>query len=221
MKSWAMLTGLVLLAGCEPPRQIVATSTTPQSIQLFVRGANLVPLQEVEDRALGHCAHYGMLARQTQTEWIDASAVTFQFECRKPSSLSLNKLATRKMAEGPVATPRAPVLKLPTDRKQAAWRQAHLISSGWARCIFDGATRAAQASSEPAEIAAIAVAGNCAQWEHHVHEVLRQANENDDEFQVVLHRQIIEFAADRIVSVRGTQVQKSAPSVSSASASAD
>jgi hypothetical protein len=212
MKRWMILAASVLPASCGGLPRIIPTSTNPHSIEFLVQGANFVPLQDVESRALRHCADYGLVTRRTHAEWVNGASMAFRFECEDPHKPTSQKLADRKATELSVAPPKAPAVESDADRKQAAWSQANAMSPRWVKCIFDEATRIARASSESADIAAIAVAAGCSQWEHDIHLVLQSAGEDDGEFQTDLHRQIIEFATARIVSVRAASVQRPAPS---------
>jgi hypothetical protein len=201
MKRWMILAASVLLAACSGPR-VILTSSDPHSIQLLVQGARFVPLQDVEDKALRYCADHGLVSRRTRAEWVDDTSMTFRFECEDSRPPASEKLADQKAAEPPVALAKAPVVRPPADRKQAAWNQVNARSSGWLKCILDEAARMARTSSERPDIAAVAVVASCSQWEHDIHTVLRRAGEDDGEFQAALHRQIIEFATARIATVR-------------------
>jgi hypothetical protein len=208
MIRWMIPAASILLAGCSGPPRAVLTSADPHSIQFFVQSARFVPLQEVEDRATRHCADYGLVPRRTQAEWVSDSSMTFRFECEELPKPTPEKVADKKLPEPPVAPPKAPVVRSAADRaadrKQAAWDQANAMSSGWVKCIADGATRMARASNEGAAVAAVGVATGCSQWEHDIHGVLQKAGEDDGEFQADLHREIIEFATARITSVRAS-----------------
>jgi hypothetical protein len=198
----SMLLGPMLLAGCGGPPRVMLTSADPHSIEFFVQNARFMPPQDVEDRALRHCADYGLVSRRTQAEWINDWSMTFRFECDDPHKPPLETLADRKTAEPRVAPHKASAVRSPADRKQAAWNQANAMSPLWAKCILDEATRMGRSSNERSDIAATSVAASCSHWERDIHEVLRKAGEQDVEFQADLHKQVIEFATSKIVSVR-------------------
>jgi hypothetical protein len=212
MKPWMILAASVPLAGCGGAPRIILTSANPHSIQFSVQNAKFVPLQNIEDRALRHCADYGLVPRQTQAAWVDDSSMTFRFECDDPRKPVSEKLADAKVTAPPVAPPKAPAAISPAQRKQAAWNEANAMSPNWVKCILDEATRMARTSNDRADVAAVAVAASCSQWEHDIHEVLRRAGEDDGDFQAVLHRQAIEFATARIASTRAAVVHGPVPS---------
>jgi hypothetical protein len=227
MKPWMILAASVPMAACGGPPRIILTSANSHSIQFSVQNAKFVPLQNVEDRALRHCADYGLVPRQTQAAWVDDSSMTFHFECDAPRKPVSEKLADAKATEvpilpppvvpppvvpPPIVPPKAPAANSATDGKQAAWKEANAMSPIWAKCILDEATRMARTSSDRADVAAIAVAASCSQWERDIHEVLQRAGEDDGEFQAALHRQAIEFATARITSARAGPVQVPVPS---------
>jgi hypothetical protein len=211
MKRWVILAALLLLANCGGLPRVIPTSSNSHSIEFLVQSAKFVPLQDVEDRAQRHCANYGLASRRTQAEWVSESAMTFHFDCEDPHKPAAQKLADKKATEPLVVPPKAPAVSDQAELKQAAWSQANAMSPRWFKCIFDGATRMARASSESADIVAIAVAEGCSQWEHDIHVVLQRAGEDDGDFQADLHKQIIEFATARIVTVRTGPLQGSAP----------
>lgn len=204
MNRMIIIAGLMVLAGCAGPPRVTVTSADPHSIQLFVQSARLVPLQDVEDRAMRHCADQGLVSRRAQTEWVNDASMIFRFECTGLPKATPEKLVQPKVIEPPAAPPQAPPPGNQAGRKQAAWMQANAMSPGWMKCISDSATRMARASSDHVDIVAVAVATNCSQWERDIHEVLQRAGEDDGEFQADLHRQIIEFAKAKIVSVRAS-----------------
>lgn len=205
MKRWMIMAAPLLLAACAGPR-VVPTFAGPHSIELLVQGAKIVPMQDVDDLALRHCADYGLVSRRTQAEWISDTSMTFHFECEGPHKTVSEKVADKKAPKPPEAEPKPLVVRSGADRKQAAWSQANALSPGWAKCIVDRATQVARETGDSADNVAITVAASCSQWENNVQAVLRGAGEEDSEFQVALHKQIIEFAAARILSVRADPV---------------
>jgi hypothetical protein len=178
------------------------TSADPHSIEFLVRNARFMPPQDVEDRASHHCADYGLVSRRTQAEWVNDWSMTFRFECDDPHQPPLENRADKRAAEARVVPHKVSVAKSPADRKQAAWNQTNAMSPLWAKCILDEATRMGRSSNERSEIAAVTVAARCSHWERDIHEVLRKAGEHDVEFQADLHREVVEFAATKIDSVR-------------------
>jgi hypothetical protein len=205
-----LLAASLLLAACGAPR-ITPTAADPRSIQLLVQNARLVPSQDVDERALRHCSDYGLVARQAQVEWTSDTSMTYRFDCvgaRKPTAA---KPVEKKANEPPVAdvaaTPPKAAAKSRAERKQAAWAQAHALSQDWLQCMVGGATQRARTSADVADAGAIAVVAGCARWERDVHEVLRKAGEDDSEFQDVLHKQTIEFAAGKILAVRAAAAE--------------
>jgi hypothetical protein len=210
MKRRIVLAALALLAGCGEQPRVILTSAKPHSIQFFVQGARFVPLREVEDRAASHCGIVGLVARRTHAEWINDQSMTFRFDCEDRHRPPAEKLADRKPIEPPVRPSKADGAVSLGDPKQAAWNRANAMSPGWVKCISDGAVRTARATDDPADVAAVAVAAGCSRWEQGVHKVLWGAGEDDGDFEATLHRQIIEFAAARILSVRAAPVQEPA-----------
>ncbi len=198
---WVTLAAMLLLAGCGG--RVVLTAANPHAVELLVQNANFVPVHEVEDRALRHCADYGLVPRQTRSDWVDATSMTFRFECEDTRKPVAERLAEKKVIK-PASPHQAAAASSPAERKQAAWNHANAMSPGWVKCVLDGASRMGRASSENADTAAISVTAGCSRWEHDINEVLRQAGEQDGEFQADLHRQVVEFAAAKITSVRAT-----------------
>jgi hypothetical protein len=191
----------ILLAGCGGP-VIVQTSADQHAIQLAAMGTGYVSEQEVDDRAQRHCATFGLVSRRTEVETVNASSRVFRFECDAPRRLSVDSATDRKPSDAPSSGTKTPPVRNAAERKQAAWEQAHAMSPGWLKCLTGGAAQSAHASSQPVAVAAVAVVAGCARWERDLHEVLRKAGEDDRDFEVALHQQVIGFAADRIVSAR-------------------
>jgi hypothetical protein len=209
----------MLLAGCSGP-VIVQTSADQHAIQFVAMGAGYISPQDIEDRARRHCATYGLSSRQIETEAFNASSRSFRFECETPRRQTVDNLGDRKLLDLAPPAPKPPAVKTVAERKQAAWDQAHAISPAWLKCLTDGAAQSAHASSEAADIAAVAVVAGCSRWERDLHEVLRKVGEDDREFGVVLHEQVVAFAADRIASARSAPVAGPEPASAPAQAAA-